>query len=229
MKHKEIKLVLADDHQIVRNGIKQMLESEGYLKVIGEASDGEEAVRVVQETQPDVVIMDISMPNMTGIEATQELVKQNPDARVLILSMFDREEYVLNAVEYGAYGYILKDTDKGRFIKAIKKVYEGEKYFSSEVANVIVNQYLHTVKPPKQAPSKSKVAKEKVPAKYEITKREKQILGMIVNGKNNKLIAEELGISIRTIETHRLHIMKKVKVNNVADLVRLALQERLVD
>lgn len=222
MSTKEIRLVLADDHQIVRNGIKQMLESEGSIKVIAEASDGLEAIEMVKEHNPDLIIMDISMPNMTGLEATKVLVDNDPAVKVLVLSMFDREEYVLNAVKYGASGYILKDTDKERFIRAIHKVNNGDKYFSSDVSQVIVNQYLNSVSEP------SPVVNSESINDFDLTKRETQILSKIVNGQNNKEVAEELGISTRTIETHRLHIMKKLRVNNAADLVRTALQNKLV-
>lgn len=226
-----ITVVLADDHEIVRTGIKQMIESEDYIDVVAEASNGKEAIQKVMEHNPDVLITDISMPGMTGIEAARELVNQKTKTRILMLSMFDREEYVLNAVNLGAHGYILKDTDKIKFIKAINKVAAGEKYFSSEISSIIVNQYLTTMGgAPSQVRTPETGATSMVDlSMYDITKREKQILSKVVNGASNKVIAEELGISVRTIETHRLNIMKKLGVNNAADLVRVALQNNLIN
>lgn len=225
----KIRVVLADDHEIVRNGIKQMIESEEYIEVVAEASNGHEAIEKVLQYKPDVLITDISMPGMTGIEAARELVASKTTTRILMLSMFDREEYVLNAVDLGAHGYILKDTDKAKFIKAINKVAQGEKYFSSEISSIIVNQYLNSVGGTPQTKTIVSNATSTIDlSMYDITKREKQILSRVVNGASNKVIAEELGISVRTIETHRLNIMKKLGVNNAADLVRVALQNNLI-
>lgn len=212
-----IKVAIADDHAIVRDGIKQLLETEEYIKIIGEAANGIEAIRLVETQQPDILIMDISMPKMTGIDATKKLQEKQVATKILILSMFDKEEYVLKAVELGAFGYLLKDTSKDKFIKAIHTIHEGSKYFSSEISNVIINQYLSTVQ---------NVAIKK--EKELLTRREKEILALIIKGYNNKKIAESLDISVRTIETHRLNIMKKLHVNNAAELVRITLEKDLV-
>lgn len=221
-----IEIVLADDHEIVRNGIKQMLESEDTIKVIAEASDGKEAIEMVEKYKPDLLITDISMPGMTGIDAAAELVNRRTASKIMMLSMFDKEEYVLKSVELGAHGYLLKDTDKAKFLKAISKIVGGEKYFSSEISNIIVNQYLSNVgsEPPAQlaVPATGRLQG------FDLTKREREIISRVVNGASNKVIAEDLGISVRTIETHRLNIMKKLKVNNAADLVRVVLQNNLV-
>lgn len=213
-----IKIVLADDHSIVRDGIKQLLETEEYIKIVGEASDGVEAINMVDESSPDILIMDISMPNMTGIEATHKLVQKQSSTKILILSMYDKEEYVLKAVELGAYGYLMKDTSKDKFIKAIKTINNNQKYFSSEISNIIVNKYLNAVQ------NTSSTRKEK----DLLTRRETEILTLIVKGVNNKKIAEKLELSVRTIETHRLNIMKKLEVKNAAEMVRVALERKLV-
>lgn len=208
-----IKIVLADDHMVVRSGIKNLLEEESNIKVIGEASNGEEALKVVQELKPDLLIIDIRMPVMTGLEATQRLSEISPGTRSLILSMHDDEEYILKSIESGASGYLLKDTSKPEFVKAIKVIYEGGKYFSGDISKVLVNSYLNV---------KDRKAAQAAPSgrSYDITKREKQILRMIADGIGNKEIAEQLGKSIRTIETHRFNIMKKLKVNNVVELLK---------
>jgi DNA-binding NarL/FixJ family response regulator len=214
----KISLIIADDHAIVREGICQLLESEDYIDIVGEASDGREAIELVREKQPDILIMDISMPNMTGIEAVGALVKEGVSTKVLMLSMFDKEEYVLKAVELGAYGYLMKDTSKDKFVKAINSIYNGQKYFSSEISNIIVGQYLNSVQN-----KKSKKEKEL------ITRREKEILSAVVKGNNNKAIAEKYDLSIRTVETHRLNIMKKLGVSNAVELVKVAIDQKLVE
>ncbi len=222
----KIRVVLADDHEIVRNGIKQLLESEPLIEVVGEAVNGLEAIERVNQLQPDILITDISMPKMDGIEATSKLNEQGTSTRIIILSMFDKEEYVLKAVELGAYGYLLKDTGKERFIKAINTVFEGEKYFGSEISNIIINEYLSSKKVGGTLSAGSDDSKK---PKNDLTKRETEILTLIVRGFNNKKIADEFNISVRTIETHRLNIMKKLQVNNAAELVRVAIENNLID
>lgn len=209
----KIKVVLADDHLVVRRGIKNLLEEDLDLKVVGEASNGLEAMEAVKELQPDLLIMDIRMPVMNGLEATKKLTDSFPSTRVLILSMHDDEDYILQSIEAGASGYLLKDTSKEEFLKAIRAIYQGGKYFSGDVSKVLVHGYLN-VKERKATPTPPAVKN------YEITKREKQILAMIASGIGNKEIAEQLGKSVRTIETHRFNIMKKLKVNNVVELLK---------
>jgi DNA-binding NarL/FixJ family response regulator len=209
----KIKIVLADDHLVVRKGIKNLLEEEEEIQVIGEASNGKEALKAVEELQPDLLIIDIRMPVMNGLEATHHLSENPKNTKVLILSMHDDEDYILQSIESGASGYLLKDTSKEEFLKAIKSIHQGGKYFSGDVSKVLVNRYLN-VKDRNATPIAQTVKN------YEITKREKQILGMIAAGIGNKEIAEQLGKSIRTIETHRFNIMKKLKVNNVVELLK---------
>lgn len=208
-----IKVVLAEDHLIVRKGIKNLLEDEKEIQVVGEASNGQEAIDVVEEEKPDLLIADIRMPVMSGLEAAQKLSDRSTSTKILILSMHDDEEYILQSIEAGASGYLLKDTSKEELLKAIRAIHQGGKYFSGDISNVLVNRYLN-VKDRKISPS---LATGK---NYDITKREKQILGMIADGMGNKEIAGQLGKSIRTIETHRFNIMKKLKVNNVVELLK---------
>ncbi len=214
----EIRVVLADDHVVVRYGIKMLLESEGEIKVIGEASNGEEALAAVKKLQPDVLIIDIRMPVMNGLDATKQLKSSSTKTKALILSMHNDEEYVLQALDSGASGYLLKDTSKEEFIKAIYTVHQGGKYFSGDISNILVNSYLN-VKGNK--PSKGNGNANQ----YELTKRELQILKLITDGVNNKDIADQLGKSVRTIETHRFNIMKKLKVNNVVELLKKVEEE----
>lgn len=210
----DIKVVLADDHVVVRNGIKILLENEGEIKVIGEASNGEEALAIVKNLQPDVLIIDIRMPIMTGLEATSKLKTVSANTKALILSMHNDEEYILQSVESGAAGYLLKDTSKEEFIKAIRTVNQGGKYFSGDISNVLVNSYLNV------KTGKTSASTVEPDEQYDLTKREKQILKLILDGTGNKEIADQLDKSIRTIETHRFNIMKKLKVNSVVELFK---------
>lgn len=215
----KINIVLADDHVLVRNGIKAMLESDAAIHVIGEASNGAEALEVAGKLHPDILVLDIRMPEMTGLEAASKLANYSPETKAVILSMHDSDEYVLQALDAGAYGYLLKDTDKNEFIKAIKQVQAGSKYFSGAVSNVLANRLLN-VKPHRLTAS--------VEDTYHLTRKEKEILRLVIDGKQNKQIADSLGKSVRTIETHRFNIMKKLGVNNAIDMVNKAVKENLV-
>lgn len=215
----KISIVLADDHILVRKGIKAMLESEDALSVIGEAGNGREALEVAKELHPDIIVLDIRMPEMTGIEAAAKLSEFSPTTKALILSMHDSEEYVLQSLDAGAYGYLLKDTDKAEFVKALKQIYAGNKYFSGAVSNVLANRLLGAKSPEKNTRPNDQ---------YHLTKREREILRMVINGTPNKEIADSLDKSVRTIETHRFNIMKKMSVNNAVDMVNKAVKENLV-
>jgi two-component system response regulator DegU len=218
---KTVKIVLVDDHTIVRDGIKSTLKDQKNFKIIGEAGNGKEAVELVKKTEPDVVIMDISMPDMNGIEATDIISKKFPHSKVIVLSMHDDETYILKSVEAGAYGYLLKDVDKNEFVRAINAVNQGDKYFNTSISSVLVSGYLNRIKSIGSSSNQSS-------DEYDLTKREKGILKMITDGKNNREIADGLGISIRTIETHRANIMKKLKVKNAIELVKVAIEDKIV-
>jgi two-component system response regulator DegU len=216
----KINIVLADDHILVRNGIKAMLESETELSVVGEASNGREALAVARNLHPDILVLDIRMPEMTGLEAAAKLAEVSPQTKAVILSMHDSEEYVLQALDSGAYGYLLKDTDKSEFVRALKQIYAGNKYFSGAVSNVLANRLLNSKTSFKTAPAAEDP--------YHLTRREREILRMVIDGQPNKHIADALSKSVRTIETHRFNIMKKLSVNNAVDMVNKAVKENLV-
>ena len=218
----KINILLVDDHTIVRDGIKATLKDQANFNIIGEAINGLAAIESVKTLHPDVVVMDITMPEMNGIDATMEISKKYPNSKVLILSMHDNETYILKSVEAGAYGYLLKDVDKSEFVKAITPIFNGEKYFNTAISSVLVTGYLNKVK--QNESQSNNIANDE----YELTKREKGILKMITVGKNNREIADGLGISIRTIETHRANIMKKLKVKNAVELVRVALEDNII-
>jgi DNA-binding NarL/FixJ family response regulator len=215
----KINVVLADDHGLVRNGIKAMLESDSEIAVVGEASNGQEALEVAKALKPDILVLDIRMPEMTGLEAVARLKDFAPQTKAVILSMHDSEEYVVEALDAGAYGYVLKDIHKNEFIKALKQVYKGNKYFTGAVSNVLANRFL----------SQKPIAKKtEVENAYHLTKKEKEILRMVIDGRQNKQISESLDISVRTIETHRFNIMKKLGVNNAVDMVNKTIKENLI-
>lgn len=212
-----ITVLLVDDHHLVRNGIKSSLESDPEIVVIGEGSNGLEAIDQVRMLQPDVLIIDIAMPEMNGLEAATKISADYPGVNILMLSMHDDQDYVLGSLEAGASGYLLKDTSKEEFIRAIKTVNEGNKYFSSDVSEIIAKGYLQRVNNPK-----------KIDSDTELTKKEVAVLREIVKGRNNREIAEEFNKSVRTIEAHRFNIMKKLQVKNAVELVRVAIEDKLV-
>lgn len=209
-----ITILLADDHDVVKRGMKMLLEDEEGIQVIGEASDGLDAIEKVKTLMPNVVILDLTMPKMNGIEAAKVISEEYPEVKILIFSMHHNKEYIVKSVENGASGYLLKDTGKDELLKAIKVVSEGGKYFPPEISEVIINELLAKV---------SGVQEENRPIFEKITPKEKQILGMIVQGFNSREMADKLFLSIRTVDNHRANMMKKVKAKNTADLVKMAI------
>jgi DNA-binding NarL/FixJ family response regulator len=208
---KAINILLADDHLLVRNGIKSLLEEESYLHVVGEAANGQEALDLAKKIQPDLLIIDVRMPVMDGIEAVGYLKNYAPETKAIVLSMHDSEEYILKSIKAGASGYLLKDTGKAEFLKAIKTIYQGGKYFSGDISNVIVTNYLeNTVPKERPKPSIDNAAK--------LTRKEIEILHFILSGMTNTEISDRLGKSKRTIETHRFNLMKKMNVKNLIEL-----------
>lgn len=213
-----------DDHSLVRDGIRALLESETDLDVIGEGADGLEAIALVKEKNPDLLIIDIRMPKMTGIEAVQRLSKSNPEVKCIILSMHDSEEYILQSVAAGAKGYLLKDTGKAEFIKAIHAVQDGGKYYSGDISNVLVNNLL------KPQPQTVEILKNPSPTSspFELTKKEIQVLELVLSGLTNQQISEKLQNSKRTVETHRFNLMRKMEVKNLMDLSKKAQEFGLI-
>jgi len=214
---KVVKIVLADDHNIVRDGIKALLENEPGIKVVGESEDGKGAFELVMQLKPDILISDINMPNMGGIELTEKIVATGVPTHILILSMYNDEAYILRSVEAGVMGYLPKDAEYGEILKAIKSLANGEMYYSADITRIITNSLV-----------RSNHIKRELSKLGELTKREKEVLKNIVEGNSNKIIARELYISTRTVDTHRTNIMKKLHAKNTADLVRKAIQNNLI-
>ena len=221
---KTTRIVLADDHSLVRDGIRALLEEDANYEVIGEVSNGKEAVQMVLDKKPDLLIIDIRMPEMNGIEAVEELKKHSSTTKSIILSMHDSEEYILKSVNAGASGYLLKDTGKTEFLKAISTVEQGGKYFSGDISNVLVNNLLSQG----QTKQESKLPPKNGNNSFGITSKELQILELVLSGLTNKQISEKLQKSKRTIETHRFNLMRKMGVNNLMDLARKAQEHKLI-
>ena len=215
-----IRVVLADDHVFVRDGIKSLLENEVNIEVVGEATDGLEALKSVEINQPDLLILDIRMPNMTGIEVVEKLRSQNNLVKIVMLSMHESEEYVLKSIKAGADGYLLKGSSKEEFLKALHTVSEGGKYFSGDISSILIGQLIH--------PTSLSESKQHLSDEMMITKREKEILSLLLSGKGNKEIAEALDISKRTAEVHRFNLMKKLKVKNLIELSNKANEFSLI-
>ena len=218
-----INVVLADDHVLVRDGIKALLEDQSGIVVIDEASNGKEALEVISKNKPHVLIVDIRMPEMNGIEVVSEMSRLYKDVRTLVLSMHDSEEYVVQAIQAGADGYLLKGASKDEFLKAVHKVASGGKYFTGDVSAIIMNNFVNGNTNTASTP---KVITKEDP--FKLTKREKQILGLVLELKNNKDIADELKISKRTAEVHRFNLMKKLEVKNLMELSNKAKKYKLI-
>jgi two-component system nitrate/nitrite response regulator NarL len=215
-----IRVVLADDHVFVRDGIKSLLENEVNIEVVGEATDGLEALKIVETVKPDLLILDIRMPNLTGIEVVEKLRSQNNMVKIVMLSMHESEEYVLKSIKAGADGYLLKGSSKEEFLKALHTVANGGKYFSGDISSILISQLSN--------PSGVMETKQIADEELLITKREKEILKLLLSGKGNKEIAEALDISKRTAEVHRFNLMKKLKVKNLMELSNKATEYSLL-
>ena len=213
-----ISVLLVDDHTIFRQGLRRLLDEEPRFKVVAEATDGRDALDMVKEHRPDVVLMDLTMPGLSGLEATRRVRKAHPEANVLILSVHGDEEYVARAFESGACGYILKDVRATDLFAAIEAAAEGRRYLSPVISDLIVNEYLKLRKDRSESESPFQV----------LTEREREILRLLTEGKSSKGIATELSVSPKTIETHRANIMRKLDIHNIADLVRYAISRGIV-
>ncbi|KFF16791.1 response regulator [Flavobacterium hydatis] len=215
-----IRVVLADDHVFVRDGIKSLLKNESNIEVVGEAADGLEALEIVINKQPDLLIVDIRMPHLTGIEVVERLREQNQSVKIIILTMHESEEYVLKSIKAGADGYLLKGSSKEEFLKALHTVAMGGKYFSGDISAILIKQLLNN--------NFNVDLRQSSGEETMITRREREILKLLLTGKGNKEIAETLNISKRTAEVHRFNLMKKLKVKNLMELSNKATEYSLI-
>jgi two-component system, NarL family, nitrate/nitrite response regulator NarL len=217
---KRITVLLAEDHTIVREGFRKMLELENDLRVVGEAEDGRQAVAMVKKLRPAVVLMDIAMPRLNGLEATRQVLKAFPATKVLMLSAHSDDAYIKNATESGAVGFLLKQTSAHDVCRAIREVKKGRTFFSSSVS-----RRLDRLNP--QTPDRNGLLKKKKIA--QLTSREMEVLQLIAEGKANKETASELGIGVKTVEKHREHLMQKLDIHDTAGLTRYAIGAGIVE
>lgn len=215
-----INILLVDDHPMIRAGIKSLLEGENIIGTIEEVTDGDECIELLGKKKFDVIIMDIKMPKMSGIDTTKDLMKKNPNANVLALSMHDEQDYIIKMLQAGAKGYLLKNSPKEELLKAIETVNLGENYFSNDVSSIMLSKYIH-----KEFPN----AKKDYNMDVQLTRRETEIIKMISEELTNGEIAGKLNISIRTVDTHRRNLLQKLDVKNTAGLVRYAVQNGLLN
>jgi DNA-binding NarL/FixJ family response regulator len=216
---KRITVLLAEDHTIVREGFRKMLELEVDLDVVGEAEDGRQAVALAKKLRPAVVLMDIAMPLLNGLEATRQVRKALPATKVLMLSAHSDDAYVKNATESGAVGFLLKQTSAHEVCRAIREVHQGKTYFSPAISQRL--DRLHRIAPDRAGVLKKKAA--------QLTSREMEVLQLIAEGKANKETASELGIGLKTVEKHREHLMEKLDIHDTAGLTRYAISAGIIE
>ena len=207
-------MLVADDHPVVRKGLQSCLSRAGRLRLVGEAADGDEALRKARELQPDVVLMDISMPGMNGLMVTEMLRKELPQVKVLVVSVQRNKDAIFRVIQAGAHGYVSKEAPTEEVIRAIESVHGGEPYFSEEIARAALYEFINS-------------GGRKEPF-AQLTPREREVLVLIAEGKSNKEIADQLNIGVRTIETHRERIMRRLNIHSVAGLTKYAIANGLV-
>lgn len=214
---RKIRILLADDHGVVRRGLRFLLECEPDMEVVGEASEGREAVDLDEKLSPDIIVMDIAMPRLNGIDATSQIVKRRPQVGIIILSMHSAEEYLLRALAAGAKGYLLKDSAEMDLLQAVRAVASGKHFFSPAISEMLLEDYLRQLQQRGLTDSYSL-----------LTDREKEVLQLLAQGKSNKEVATLLDLSPYTVETHRTRIMQKLNLHNTAELVLYAVRKKII-
>ena len=215
--NQKVRIVIAEDHTILREGLRSLLSSEPNFEIVGEAEDGREAIKCVEKFRPDLILTDLSMPRMNGMEAIEEIKRQSPKTKVLVLTVHKAEEYILATFRAGANGYLLKDSTHAELVMAVKKVLSGKQYISPEISEKVIEGYLEGKKT-----LKSQTSWET------LTQREREILKLIAEGYKNKEIAEDLCISVKTVEKHRANLMEKLDLHSIQALAAFAIEKGLV-
>jgi len=216
----KIKVGLVDDHQLVRDGIRSLIEGADNIEVIAEACSARGMLELLKNCEPDILLVDISLPEISGIDLARIITSEYPKIRVIMLSMHTGQEFIFNSLKNGAKGYLHKSISRDELIEAIKEVYNGNEYFSKEVSGIILKNYLRQIKNPESLDNNSE---------QKLTPRESEILQMVAQGYSNQLIADKLYISVRTVESHKNHIMQKLELTTTVDLVKYALKNKLID
>lgn len=214
---KKIRILLADDHKLMRSGLRLLIEQQPDLTVVGEAADGREAVALAKSLRPDVAVVDISMPNLNGIEAAHQITQSHAELAVIVLSMHPDESYVLRALKAGAKGYLLKDSAESDLITAVRAVARGKSFFSPAVSKVLLDDYIRKLK------------RSGAEDAYDLlTPREREVLQLVAEGKSNKEVANLLNLSVYTVETHRSNIMQKLNLKGVPELTLYAVRKGII-
>jgi len=208
----KIRLLLADDHPLIREGFRSLLNKNERFEIVGIAENGKELIELAGKELPDIILSDISMPVMNGMDAIEQIRNLYPSIKSVVLTMHEEREYVINALRIGVQGYIIKNVERFDLEKAIITIFEGGKYFSPIVTNILAES----------------VARPEPPAISELTPREKEVLELVAQGHSTKQVADKLGIGTRTVESHRVNMLKKMKVNNTAELVRRAIELKIL-
>jgi DNA-binding NarL/FixJ family response regulator len=212
-----MRILLADDHTLMRHGLRKIIEEQPEWEVVAETGDGREAVRLAVELKPDVAVLDIAMPLLNGIEATRQIARRAPPVRILILSMYSDESYIVQALRAGAHGYLLKDSADVDLIRAVTAVRQGKSFFSPVVAKVMLDDYVR------------RLADKGITDRFDsLSEREREIFQLIAEGRSNKEIADLINLSVSTVETHRAHIMEKLDVHNTAEIVLYAVRKGVI-
>lgn len=211
-----ITIIVVDDHKILRQGLRTLLAREADMEVVAEAEDGRHAVRLVRELSPQVVIMDVGMPDLNGIEATRQILQESPETKIIALSMHSDRRFVTNMIKAGASGYLLKDSAFEELATAIRVVMARKTYLSHEIAHVVVKDYVQ-----------GGGSKDDLSVFSVLSPREREVLQLMAEGKTNRQIAEALNVSLKTIETHRQQIMNKLEIHNIVELTKYAIREGL--
>jgi len=213
----KIRILVADDHGVVRKGLRFLLERQNDMEVVGEAGDGREVVRLAEELDPHVVVMDIGMPQLNGLDATAQIVRRSPETAVIILSMHADESYLIRALTAGVKGYLLKDSAEEDLVRAVRAAVQGKCLFSPAIAQMLAEDYTRALQ------------QKGVQDTYDLlTGREKEILQLLAEGKSNKEVATLLNVSVYTVETHRTHIMQKLDLHNTAEIVLYAVRKKII-
>jgi two-component system, NarL family, response regulator NreC len=213
----KIRILVADDHGIVRKGLRFLLDRQPDMEVVGEASEGREAVRLSQELSPNMVILDVAMPQLNGIDAAAQIIKSNPNTSVVMLSMYADESYLVRALSVGAKGYLLKESAEADIVKAVQVVAQGRPFFSPQIAQTLLEDYLRALQ------------QRQLQDSYDLlTDREREVLQLLAEGKSNKEVATILELSTYTVETHRTNLMHKLNLHNTAEIVLYAVRKKII-
>jgi DNA-binding NarL/FixJ family response regulator len=218
-----IRILITDDHSVVRKGIRTLLEDEDDMEIVGEAADGDEALSLLANALPDVLLLDITMPRMSGIDVLRQVSQEYPSMHTLMFSMHNNPDYLLKSVQYGAAGYLLKDTSQDEILRAVRSVSKGDLYFPPSASSIIIKHF-RTATP--LADSEEVNNESPTGIWNRITSRESQILDCLINGMSSPEIARHFGVSANTVANQRASIMRKANVKNIVDLIRLALSDR---